>query len=222
MYLVRTPRLIQSMLPSFTWNVPTKEKVLYITFDDGPIPEVTPWVLDILAEYDAKATFFCVGDNVRKHPSVFEEVVNAGHAIGNHTFNHLSGWETEAVDYFHNVRHCAHLVKSKLFRPPYGRVTPRQTQFLARHYKIVMWDVLSGDFDHNITAEDCLQNVISKATRGSIIVFHDSLKAEARMKYALPRVLAHFAARGYRFDSLAHLVQNEHNVAAEALALSVA
>jgi peptidoglycan-N-acetylglucosamine deacetylase len=202
MYLVRTPRLIQSLIPNYTWSIPTDEKVMYLTFDDGPIPEITPWVLETLKKFNAKATFFCVGDNVKQHPSVFQQVLAEGHAIGNHTFSHINGWNSENIPYFHDVRHCAKLVKSTLFRPPYGRLTPKQTQFLTRHYDIVMWDVLSGDFDQDISKEDCLKNVVSAAKRGSIIVFHDSLKAAERMMYALPRVLEHFAAKGYRFEHL--------------------
>ena len=202
MYLTRTPRLIQNLMPAYTWRVPTDEKVIYLTFDDGPIPDVTHWVLNTLKEHNAKATFFCVGDNVKKHPVVFQQILADGHAVGNHTFNHLSGWDTENIAYFHNIRHCARLVKSPLFRPPYGRLTPKQTQFLTRHYQIVMWDVLSGDFDTTISPETCLQNVISGARRGSIVVFHDSLKAADHMMYALPRVLEHYASRGYRFESL--------------------
>ena len=202
MYLVRTPRLIQNLIPSYTWSIPTEEKVLYLTFDDGPIPEITPWVLETLKKFNAKATFFCVGDNVKANPSVFKQVLAEGHAVGNHTFNHVNGWDSDNIPYFHNVRHCAKLVKSTLFRPPYGRLTPKQTQFLTRHYDIVMWDVLSGDFDQNISKEEVLKNVISATKRGSIIVFHDSLKAAERMKYALPRALEHFAAKGYRFETL--------------------
>ena len=210
MYLIKTPRLIQNLLPTFTWRIPTDEKVLYLTFDDGPIPEVTPWVLDMLRRFNAKATFFCVGDNVKKYPSVFQQVLAEGHAVGNHTFNHLNGWDSENISFFHNVRHCAKLVKSSLFRPPYGRLTPKQSQFLTRHYQIVMWDVLSGDFDQTISKEDCLSNVVASTKRGSIIVFHDSQKAAERMMYTLPRVLEHFSAKGYRFESLkSELFQSE-------------
>ena len=202
MYLVKTPRFIQNLFPNFLWRMPQKEQVIYLTFDDGPIPEVTPWVLEQLAAYDAKATFFVVGDNVRKHPDVFENVLAAGHTVGNHTFNHLNGWGTENIPYFHNVRRCAHLVKSELFRPPYGKLRPKQAQFLQRHYNIVMWDVLSGDFDAHISKENCLNNVLKNTKAGSIVVFHDSLKAEEKLRYVLPKTLAYFAERGFAFAAI--------------------
>lgn len=176
--------------------------MLYLTFDDGPIPEVTPWVLEQLEKFKAKATFFCVGDNVKKHPTVFEQVKRQGHSIGNHTFNHLNGWATEIVPYFHNVRHCASLVNSVLFRPPYGKLRPKQAQFLQRHYRIVMWDVLSGDFDAHVSPEQCFTNVINNAQNGSIVVFHDSLKAKDNLEYTLPKVLEYFSERGYNFEKL--------------------
>ncbi|MEM1216954.1 MAG: polysaccharide deacetylase family protein [Bacteroidota bacterium] len=202
MYLVKTPKFIQELFPNFTWKVPTQEKVLYLTFDDGPIPEVTPWVLEQLREYNAQATFFCVGENVKRHPEVYEQVLAEGHSVGNHTYNHLNGWKTDNLPYFHNIRHCANLTKTVLFRPPYGKLRPRQSQFLLRHYRIVMWDVLSADFDELITPEQCLANVTRNAGPGSIVVFHDSLKAEENLRYALPRTLEHFAALGYRFEAL--------------------
>ncbi len=202
MYLVKTPQVIQNLFPNFTWRIPTNEKVLYFTFDDGPIPEVTPWVLEQLKAFQAKATFFCVGENVVKHPEVFESVIEQGHAVGNHTFNHLNGWNTDNIPYYHNVRHCANLMKSVLFRPPYGRIKPKQAQFLQRHYRIVMWEVLSGDFDPAVSAEQCAENVIKNAKPGSIIVFHDSLKAKNKLEYALPAVLEHFSKEGYRFEKL--------------------
>ena len=202
MYLVKTPGFIQDLFPNFIWKVPTREKVIYLTFDDGPIPEVTPWVLDQLAQYNAKGTFFCVGENVQKNQDVFQEVINQGHSVGNHTYNHLNGWGSDNIPYFHNIRHCALLVNSSLFRPPYGRLMPKQAQFLQRHYRIIMWDVLSGDFDINISKEQCLQNVINKAKPGSIIVFHDSLKAQAKLKYVLPKVLEYYHQQGFRFEAL--------------------
>jgi peptidoglycan/xylan/chitin deacetylase (PgdA/CDA1 family) len=202
MYLVKTPQVIQNLFPNFTWRIPSAEKVLYLTFDDGPVPEVTPWVLEELAAFDAKATFFCVGDNIRKHPEVFQQVIDEGHSVGNHTFNHLNGWASDNISYFHNIRHCARQMDSVLFRPPYGRMKPKQVQFLQRHYRIIMWDVLSGDFDQNITGEQCFANVVNNARPGSIIVFHDSLKAEGRLSDVLPRVLKHYAEQGYRFERL--------------------
>ncbi|MEL7221148.1 MAG: polysaccharide deacetylase family protein [Bacteroidota bacterium] len=202
MYLVKTPKFIQELFPNFTWRIPSNEKVIYLTFDDGPIPEVTPWVLEQLAAYNAKATFFCVGENIEQNPEVFQQVVDAGHAVGSHTFNHLNGWATDSIPYFHNVRHAANLTKTVLFRPPYGKLRRGQTQFLQRHYRIVMWDVLSGDFDPAISKEQCLNNVTRHVEPGSIVVFHDSLKAKDKMQYALPRTLAHFAEQGYRFEAL--------------------
>lgn len=202
MYLVKTPGFLQNLFPAYTWKVPTGDKVIYLTFDDGPVPEVTPWVLELLDQYNAKATFFCVGENVKKHNDIFSQVIEGGHTVGSHTFNHLNGWGTENITYFHNVRHGAFLVNSKLFRPPYGKLLPSQAQFLSRHYHIVMWDVLSGDFDQDITVEQCLSNVLENSGRGSVVVFHDSIKAWNKLSYTLPRVLEHFSNRGYRFESL--------------------
>jgi peptidoglycan/xylan/chitin deacetylase (PgdA/CDA1 family) len=206
MYLVKTPQFIQNLFPNFTWKIPTTDKVMYLTFDDGPVPEVTPWVLDQLAEYDAKATFFCVGDNLKRNRRILQNLREAGHSLGNHTFNHLNGWKTENMPYFLNVRRCAHHLKSELFRPPYGRLRPKQSQFLQRHYRIVMWDVLSGDFDPTISKEQCLTNVVKNAKEGSIVVFHDSLKAWEKLQYVLPKVLSHFSKLGYRFEALSERV----------------
>lgn len=202
MYLVHTPQYVQALFPGLIWKMPSRQNEIFLTFDDGPIPEVTPWVLETLRAFDARATFFCVGDNVRKYPEVFQQILNTGHQAGNHTFNHISGWSTENITYFNNIRHCARMVNSNLFRPPYGKVKPSQVQFLQRHYQIIMWDVLSGDFDRDLTPEACYQNVIHHAGPGSIVVFHDSLKAETNLRYALPRVLEYFSARGYSFSAL--------------------
>ncbi len=202
MYLVKTPTIIQKLFPNYHWRVNSEQPTLYLTFDDGPIPQVTPWVLEQLADYDAKATFFSVGDNARRHPELLQQVIDQGHSVGNHTMNHLDGWATDNLPYFHNVRHCANEIHSSLFRPPYGRLRPRQAQFLQRHYEIVMWDVLSGDFDPHLSNEDCLNNVIRNARPGSIVVFHDSLKAQEKLEFALPQVLAHYKALGYSFAAL--------------------
>jgi peptidoglycan-N-acetylglucosamine deacetylase len=202
MYLVKTPKLLQALMPAYTWKINTAEKVLHLTFDDGPIPEITPWVLDTLAAYQAHATFFCVGENVERFPDLYARILAEGHTTGNHTYSHVNGWETENLPYYHNIRHCAQLVKSPLFRPPYGRITPAQRMFLERHYRIVMWDVLSGDFDPDLSPEQCLLNVTENAKRGSIVVMHDSIKASAKLQYILPRILEHFAGRGYRFESI--------------------
>ena len=202
MYLVHTPQYVQALFPGLTWKMSTGRKEIFLTFDDGPIPEVTPWVLETLEAFDARATFFCVGDNVRKHPEIYARVIKGGHSVGNHTLNHLSGWSTENISYFHNIRHCARMVQSGLFRPPYGKLRPSQIQFLQRHYQIIMWDVLSGDFDNEIKPEECFQNVIQHVSPGSIVVFHDSLKAETNLRYTLPLVLDYFSKEGYAFVAL--------------------
>ncbi len=202
MYLVRTPQFVQKLFPNFVWKMPANEKVIYLTFDDGPIPEVTPWVMETLNQFNAKGTFFCVGENVKQFPELLLRLREEGHSIGNHTFNHLNGWQTENITYLRNVRKGAHAVRSELFRPPYGRVKPSQAKFLNRHYRVVMWDVLSGDFDPNISQEQCLDNVLKNATEGSIIVFHDSLKANDKLHYVLPRVLEYFSEKGFVFNAL--------------------
>lgn len=190
------------MFPNFIWNISTNSKEIYLTFDDGPIPEVTPWVLDQLKIYNAKATFFCVGDNIDKHPEIFNRIIDENHQVGNHTFNHLNGWSTDNRPYFHNVNSCDELTQSSLFRPPYGRLRPAQAQFLNRHYNIIMWDVLSGDFDEKTSKEKCFENVVSSAKKGSIIVFHDNVKAFEKLKYTLPRVLKYYSNLGYTFNAI--------------------
>lgn len=201
-YLVKTPNIVQSLWPRFLWRMPTQERVLYLTFDDGPIPEVTPWVLDVLKAFGAKATFFCVGENVRRYPDIYQRILAEGHSTGNHTYNHLNGWKTKTLDYLRNVRRCAHLVQSNLFRPPYGRLSPCQHASLERHYTIVLWDVLSGDFDQNVDARQCLENVVENAVSGSIIVLHDNIKTAEKLRFVLPELLRHFTQQGYRFERL--------------------
>lgn len=189
-------------MPAYTWRIPTEERVVYLTFDDGPIPELTPWVLDQLKAYGAKATFFCVGDNVVKHPELFERLLAEGHSIGNHTFNHLNGWHTDTLPYLHNVRRCARVVPSRLFRPPYGKLMPLQRAFLVRHFRIIMWDVLSGDYDADISPDQCLAHVLDNVQPGSIVVLHDNVKAERNLRFVLPAALEYFAAGGWRMDGL--------------------
>ena len=210
MYLIKTPKLIRNLFPNYLWQMPSEEKVLYLTFDDGPIPEVTPWVLQTLEKYKAQATFFCVGDNAQKHFDILQRIISAGHTVGNHTSTHRNGWETDLLPYLMDVRRCAQVVDSPLFRPPYGRITVKQSEVLQRYYKIVMWDVLSGDFDTEITKETCLENVLLSAQNGSIIVFHDSLKAAERMKFTLPRVLDYYSERGYIFKNLSEAMPEKN------------
>jgi len=183
-------------------------KVLYLTFDDGPVPGPTEFVLDELKKYKAKATFFCIGDNVRKHPAIFEKVVMEGHAIGNHTFNHLKGWSTSLQVYLENIKLCNsqlathHPQRATLFRPPYGRITNSQISALRNEYQIVMWDVLTHDYSSTISSHRCLTGSINATRPGSIIVFHDSLKAEKNLTYVLPEFLAYFSSQGFEFRTL--------------------
>lgn len=202
MYLIRTPALLKPLMKELQWSGPAEGRKLYLTFDDGPIPEVTPWVLDTLAQFGAKATFFCIGKNVAQHPELFARTKQEGHSVGNHTYDHLNGWNTPRFTYLRNVLRCQALTGSRLFRPPYGRITQQQTQALRARFNVVMWDVLSADFDESLDGERCLRNVIDHSVAGSIIVFHDSLKAESRLRHALPAALAHFAAEGYSMEAL--------------------
>lgn len=176
---------------------------MYLTFDDGPHPEITPWVLDALKEYDAKATFFCIGKNVQQYPEVFAHLLNEGHRVGNHTFHHLNGWKTDTAQYIEDVQQASRWIHSNLFRPPYGRISPFQAKLLqtsSTAYRIILWDVLSADFDTRLTGNQCFQYIQHAAQPGSIIVFHDSEKAFPRMKEALQNTLNYFASKGYAFD----------------------
>lgn len=201
-YPTKIPNFLQRLFSKYTFSLPTSEKVIYLTFDDGPISEVTPWVLEQLAAYNAKATFFMIGDNVRKYPKIYAQVLNEKHKIGNHTFNHLNGWKTTNEIYFKNVAECAGVIDTKLFRPPYGKLKPSQAKYLRKQYQIVLWDILSGDFDATISSEQCLDNILKNAEKGSIIVFHDSLKAEKHLRFVLPKVLEHFSKKGFVFKKV--------------------
>lgn len=205
MYLVKTPWLLKKLYPQLTWDIKSTDRCIYLTFDDGPIPIVTPAVLNILKQYNAKATFFCIGDNVRKHPDIFEQVKAGGHAIGNHTFNHLKGWKTDTQTYLDNFLQADKLLDTSLFRPPYGRIKRAQVRALKAAkpgLNIFMWDVLSGDFDMTLKPEDCLKDVLKYAEAGSMVVFHDSIKAFKRLEYVLPRALEVWSKEGYSFESL--------------------
>lgn len=207
MYLHYTPRIVQWLYPGFTWHKSRKEKTIYLTFDDGPVPEITPFVLEQLKEYGAKATFFCVGGNVGRHPEVLQQLQSEGHRIGNHTDHHLKGTHSSVQAYREDVERCRQKLQeagiaSNLFRPPYGRIRRAQARQLLPAYEIVMWDVLSADYDRKLSPEKCLQQSIRHTRNGSIVVFHDSVKAWKNVSWVLPRYLAHFASRGYTFKSL--------------------
>ncbi len=201
--MVKTPWIAKKLFPHLTWQLPTNEKVLYLTFDDGPHPVATPFVLELLRKYSAKATFFCLGKNVASHPSIYSAIVNEGHAVGNHTFNHLNGWKAKDQDYFDDVIKARKYIDSSFFRPPYGKITPFQAKHLAKpplSFNVIMWDVLSKDYDVMLDGEVCAFNVLRHATEGSIVVFHDSEKALPRMQKALTATLQFFSEKGWRFD----------------------
>ena len=198
--LVKTPSFLRQLFPDLLWRFSTNKKVLYLTFDDGPHPSLTPWVLGCLKQFHAKATFFFVGHNVEKHLDLYQQVLEEGHHVGNHTHNHLRGWTTNNKKYIANVAQCQKLVNSTLFRPPYGRITPKQIRQLKRTYTIVMWDVLSWDFRQKTAPEKCVRNVIKHSRPGSIIVFHDNKNAGENIKHSLPLILSHFSKLGYRFE----------------------
>ncbi|WP_027125664.1 polysaccharide deacetylase family protein [Gelidibacter mesophilus] len=217
---VKTPKLIKGIFPSYTWDMPQDQKVIYLTFDDGPTPEITNWTLDLLRSYNAKATFFCIGNNIEKYPDIFNDLIKDGHAIGNHTYHHPKGWTTNSDVYVNQVIKTQDLIAlgiqntklqitnhkstiANLFRPPYGQITPKQgKRLLALGYKIIMWDILAFDWKNSISPEECEKNVILKAGNGSIIVFHDSVKAAPRMKFALTKTLEHFSRKGYQFKCI--------------------
>lgn len=203
-FWVKTNYFVKKIFPNYVWDIPNNENKVYLTFDDGPTPEITEWTLDQLKEHDAKATFFCIGNNIDKHPEIFKKVIEEGHAIGNHTFNHLKGWKTGTEEYIENVLKCnENLCKlntehCKLFRPPYGKIKPAQSKILRKQgYKIIMWDIISFDFDARISKEKCLENILKNVQSGSIIVFHDSIKAEENLKYVLPKTLEFLKQNGF-------------------------
>lgn len=218
MYLVKTPWWLRAIYPSLVWKLPATEKVIYLSFDDGPHETATPFALDMLKSYDAKASFFCIGKNVRKYPEIYQRILNEGHAVGNHTEHHANGWKHTDAVYFSEIHQASEVIASNLFRPPYGRIRRSQIRNMPElppypfsprgmngKYAIIMWDVLSGDFDQKLRPEACCSNVIRHTGPGSIVVFHDSTKAWERMSYALPRVLEYFTEKGYRFEAIGKL-----------------
>lgn len=203
MFIEQPPLLYRMLFPGGIWRMPSKEeKVIYLTFDDGPIPEVTPWVLDVLDRYNIKATFFCVGDNVRKHPDIYQEVLQRGHRVGNHTFNHIQGIKTLSKKYIQNAQLASKYIDSPLFRPPHGHMRLPQFFLLRKKYKIVLWDVVTRDYSKLLEPNDVLENVKHYARNGSIVVFHDSLKAEKNMKHALPLAIEWLLEQGYVFKTI--------------------
>lgn len=211
LYLTKTPRLIPYIFKKYTWRFGNQKKEIYLTFDDGPTPKITTFVLDELKKYNAQATFFCIGKNTVNHPSIFKRILNENHAVGNHTHNHLKGFKSSCKQYVENVliaEKNMHQInklanQGKLFRPPYGKIKKSQAEkLISLGYHIIMWDVLSADFDTKISKETCLQNVLKNAKNGSVIVFHDSDKASQKLYYVLPKVLAHYSQLGYEFKKV--------------------
>ena len=206
-YFIKTPWLVQKLFSSYTWSLPANENEVYLTFDDGPHPSITPWVLNELKIYNAEASFFCIGNNVEKHPGIYQKILDNGHAVGNHTHHHLNGWKTENRRYLDDVSKASQFIKSNLFRPPYGKIKSSQakkiaTALQANNAQIIMWDVLSADFDSSFSAEQCLSNVLNNVCSGSIIVFHDSEKAFNNLKFVLPKTLKSLKEKGFNFKKI--------------------
>lgn len=205
-FFVKMPKFVTWLFPKQIWAFHHSKDAIYLTFDDGPIPNVTPWVLEELKKFQAKATFFCIGNNIALNNPIFEDIITEGHSIGNHTFDHLNGWKTKSLDYMDNIEKTQDLINNHktsnskpLFRPPFGKITPTQSKRIQKQgYQIIMWDVLSRDFDPAISKEKCLQLVLKNMKPGSIIVFHDSLKAETKLRYILPKVLEYVSDRGWK------------------------
>lgn len=202
MLIEQLPLFFRRIYGKVLWRKDSDKKVIYLTFDDGPIPEVTPWVLDVLDQYEVKATFFCVGENVWRHPDLYQEILRRGHRTGNHTYNHLRGFLTKTDQYLENIEKAAKYIDSDLFRPPHGDLWRKQYLALNKKYQIVQWDLITRDYNKKLRGDQVLNIVKQHARNGSIIVFHDSLKAEQNMKYALPRSLAYLKSEGFSFEVL--------------------
>ncbi len=202
MALFRIPSAFPFIFRDLCWKIPVSEKVIYLTFDDGPEPTVTPFVLETLRKYDAAATFFCIGKNVETFPHLFQRLLDEGHAIGNHTYSHLKGWVTDTDEYLKDVEACSTVVQSSLFRPPYGKISFRQYRRLLKKYTIVLWDVITHDYDVTIDKHEALKKSIESIKPGSVVVFHDSRKARVNLEFLLPAFMEHFHKNGYRFEAL--------------------
>lgn len=204
-YLVRTPWLLKKIYPECIWDIKTHEKIIYLTFDDGPHPVATSFVLEELKKYNAKATFFCIGKNVEEHFDMYKKIIEEGHSVGNHTYDHLNGWKTKDEKYLANIFKAKKIIDSNLFRPPYGKISKFQLkQLKGNKYNLtpIMWSVISGDFDDEVSGEECYLAVVKSAKEGSVVVFHDSEKALGRLSYALPLVLKYFNEKGFTFRSI--------------------
>jgi len=202
MQIAKTPKIAKKAFHRLTWNKDEHEKTIYLTFDDGPTPNITIWILNLLAKYNAKATFFCLGKNVVLYPKLLDYILCEGHSVGNHTYNHLNAWKTNKEKYLNDIVSCERVFHSKFFRPPYGKLKPGIRTQILKNYQIIMWDVMSYDFDKDLLPENCYKNVISNAKEGSIIVFHDSYKAESNMKATLPLILKYYSEKGFKFKGL--------------------
>ena len=203
---VRLPEFVVRLYPEAIWRVPTEQKRVYLTFDDGPIPEVTPWVLKILEEEQVDACFFCVGDNVRKYPDVYQSIIIGGHLTGNHTFHHLQGLKTSTKVFFQDILKTGEFIDSGLFRPPHGLMKTSQCKFISKRFKVVMWDIVSCDYRQSLSPEKVINNVLDNVRPGSIITFHDSVKAWKNLSGALPVVIKKLKEKGYGFGSLNELL----------------
>ncbi len=197
MVWVKPPKIASVIFKDVIWQMPKTSQKVYLTFDDGPTPDVTSWVISILEKYNAKATFFCVGNNADKYPEIIKEIIKAGHTIGNHTNNHLNGWKTNNENYFRDIEIANKLLDTNIFRPPYGRIKPSQIKYLKNYYKIIMWNVLSGDYNKKLSSKQCIDNVINNIEAGSIVVFHDSRKSEKKLKIILPEVMDFINDKGF-------------------------
>jgi peptidoglycan/xylan/chitin deacetylase (PgdA/CDA1 family) len=202
MYAVKTPALVKALYSDFIWNLNRKENSVYLTFDDGPHPQITLEVLNLLAEANAKGTFFCVGANIEKYPETYNRVLAEGHSVGNHTYDHMNGWKNSNAAYYRSILKCKNYTNSKLFRPPHGKITRTQAKAVKKKFDIVMWDVLSADFDKSVPKEKCFENVVRNIKPGSIVIFHDSEKSSEKMLYTLPKVLAFIAEKNWNLKAI--------------------